>query len=30
MDTAELKRYWRDVERIAEDARRLPAWMRGK
>lgn len=30
MDTVERRRYWKDVEVLAAQAKRLPNWMRGK
>ena len=30
MDTVERRRFWRDVDVLATQAKRLPSWMRGK
>jgi hypothetical protein len=30
MDTVERRRYWKDVEVLAAQAKRLPDWMRGR
>ena len=30
MDTIELRRFWKDVDVLATQAKRLPVWMRGQ